>query len=182
MIRFFLVDADDFCDENNDLATILRLKKSVPNLKLNLFTIPGKCSMTFLEDMRRVDWIQMIPHGHIHSTSRECQNWSYDVANYHLKSLEKEGWIRGWRSPGWQTSAGLYYALADRGWWVAAQEYDRERIPNGLRTYYLDAPYKIHGHIGHYGVGAHNNNALEYIFDEIASLQGEFGFIDDLWK
>jgi len=176
----FIVDCDDFCDENSDWPLILKLKSAVPNLKLNLFTIPGKCSWLFIEEMRRIEWINLIPHGHIHSTSRECENWSYEVASFHLKSLEKEGWIRGFKAPGWQTSDGLFRALADRGWWVAAQEYDRERIPPELRVYYLDSPYKIHGHIGHWG--AHNSNSLEYIFNSISALKGEFGFIDDLCK
>lgn len=178
MPNLFFIDLDDFCEENTDKDLIRSLKEAVPNLKLNLFTIPGKCSLSFIDNIRIYSWVNLIPHGHIHSTSRECQNWTYETASYHLQSLEKEGWIHGWKSPGWQTSDDLYRALADRGWWVAAQEYDRERIPPELKVYYLDSPYKIHGHIGHWG--AKNSNSLEFIFESIASLKGDFEFIDDI--
>lgn len=180
MSNLYYLDLDDFCDENSDWELICYLGAIIPNIKLNLFTIPGKCSITFLEEMRRYDFLNLIPHGHVHSTSRECENWSYSAAKFHLKSLEKEGWIHGWKSPGWQISDGTYQALLEMGWWVADQEYNNDRRPEGLRVYLLDSPFKIHGHIGHWG--AHNTNSLEYIFDSIAAIKGEFGFIDDLWK
>jgi len=174
----FLIDLDDFCKDNMDWELIEKLKEKVPKLKLNLFTIPGRSSWGWIQNMRTVEWIQMIPHGHIHSTSRECQNWSYNVALSYLRGLEEDGWIHGWKSPGWQISDGTYQALLEMGWWVADQEYNNDRRPEGLRTYLLDSPFKIHGHIGHWG--AHNSNSLEYIFNSIAALKGEFGFIDDL--
>lgn len=177
------LDLDDFCDENNQFGMLLTLKKLIPQIKLNLFTIPGRCSLTFLEDMRDYDWIRMYPHGHIHSTSRECQDWSYGTTFYHLRSLESENWIRVWKSPGWQSSQAVLQCLADRKWIVADQAYNNDRRPKELRSYILDSPNKIHGHIGHYGVGAHNDNALEYIFDDIVKLKDrEFGFIDDIWN
>lgn len=180
MSESWIVDLDDFAENNSQWDLILQLKKAVPNLKLNLFTIPGQCSWSFIEEMRRVEWIQMIPHGHIHSSSRECEHWGYWNAKYHLLSLEREGWIRGWKSPGWMISLGTYIALNELGWWVADQVYNNERRPKGLRAYLLDRPTRIHGHIGH--LGGHNLNALDIIFDSLVSLEGEFMFIDELMR
>lgn len=175
----YYIDLDDFAEENTDWDLILRLKKAVPNLKLNLFTIPGMCRNSFLAEMREVKWIQTIPHGYVHRTSRECEQWPYDVANNYLAQLEREGWVKGFKAPGWQYSQELLQCLADRDWWAAIQDYDQDRCPAGLRIYLLDSPYKFHGHIGHWG--AHNTNSLEYLFDSIAALKGEFGFIDEIW-
>lgn len=175
-----IIDLDDFAESNMDWDLITRLKEISPNLKLNIFTIPGRCSWQFIEETRKIDWIRMYPHGHIHSTSRECQDWSYNVIDYHLRSLEQENWPKVWKSPGWQSSQDVLQCLADRKWIIADQEYNNDRRPEGLRAYLLDSPFKIHGHIGHWG--SHNDNSLEYIFDAIAVLRGEFGFIDDLWE
>lgn len=178
----YYIDCDDFCQTNSDWGLLFSLKRVVPNIKLNLFTIPGECTKAFVTEMRETyDWMRLYPHGYMHRTSRECENWSYDVANNYLAQLERENWPRVWKSPGWRTSDDLYRCLADREWIVAAQEYDRDRIPDSLKVYYLDNPWKIHGHIGHWGKGTHNTNSLQYICDSISALKGEFGFIDELW-
>lgn len=173
----FTIDLDDFAEDNSEWGLILALKRAVPSLKLNLFTIPGRCSWSFIEEKRKIAWIRLYPHGHLHSTSRECENWSYGVSDFHLKSLEKEGWMKIWRSPGWQTSDDLFQCLADRSWVVCDQAYNNDRRPKNLRAYLLDSPYKIHGHIGH--LGGHNDNSLEHIFNMIACLSGEFQFIEE---
>lgn len=178
----YFLDLDDFCEENTDWKLLTDLKKWIPNIKFNLFTIPGLCSDSFLKEMRKVEWIQMIPHGYSHDSSRECEKWSYYRTMDWLIALEHGGWIRGWKSPGWQISEGTYKALLDRNWWVADQEYNNDRRPKNLRAYLLDSSNKIHGHIGHWGKGVYNENSLENLFDYIGNLEGEFGFIDDLWK
>lgn len=177
----YMIDCDDFCQSNEDWELILALKQAVPNLKLNLFTIPGECTKSFIAIMReRYDWIRLYPHGYMHRTSRECEHWPYDVANNYLAQLEREDWPKVWRSPGWQSSIELMQCLADRDWIFCDQEYNSYRRPHNIRVYELDSPWKIHGHIGHWG-GGFNSNSLEVIFDSIAALKGEFGFIDEIW-
>lgn len=177
------LDLDDFCEENTEWPRLLKLKEIVPNLKLNLFTIPGLCSFKFIKEMRAVKWIRMYPHGQLHTSSRECQFWTINQSLDWLEALRDTGWIKGFKAPGWQISDGTYGALKELGFWVADQAYNNDRRPKELRSYILDSPNKIHGHIGHYGVGAHNDNALEYIWDDIVKLKDrEFGFIDDIWN
>lgn len=179
----YFIDLDDFCEDNEDWLLVRALKERVPALKLNLFTIVGRCTDVYIKDTREEfgDWIRLYPHGYMHNTSRECQNWPYDVANNYLAQLERTGWPKVWKSPGWMTSQDLMQCLADRNWIIADQEYNNDRRPAGLKVYLLDSPWKIHGHIGHWGEGVHNANSLEYLFDTIAALKGEFGFIDEIW-
>lgn len=177
-MSYTVVDLDDFCEDNNGLDMLYRLKAAVPTLKVNLFTIPGRCTTSFLEEVRKLDWIDMIPHGYIHRTSRECEQWAYSQSRDYLDWIEDLGYTKGFKSPGWQTSDGLFRALAERGYWVADQAYNNDRRPPELCAYLLDAPHKVHGHIGH--LGGHNANALEIIYDDLCKLQGEFKFIKDI--
>lgn len=174
-----IVDLDDFCEWNNGLDKLFQLRAAVPNFKVNLFTIPGRCTWDFLKEVRKLDWIDMIPHGFVHDTSRECEQWTYQQSIEYLDYLEPLGFTRGYKSPGWQTSDGLFQALAERGYWVADQAYNNHRRPPELRAYILDEPWKVHGHIGH--MGGHNANALELIYDDLLKWRGEFMFIKDLW-
>ena len=174
-----IVDLDDFCEDNNALDRLFQLRAKVPGFKVNLFTIPGLCSSFFLNEVRKLEWVDMIPHGFIHDASRECERWSYSQSIEYLDYIENFGMTRGYKSPGWQTSDGLFRALAERGYWVADQAYNNDRRPSELRAYILDEPHKIHGHIGH--MGGHNANALELIYDSLLKLRGEFMFIKDLW-
>ena len=174
-----IVDLDDFAEDNNALDMLFRLRAKVPGFKVNLFTIPGLCSYPFIAAVQENDWIDMIPYGYKHPTSRECERWTYQHSIEYLDWVEQFGFTKGYKSPGWQTSAGLFQALAERGYWVADQAYNNHRRPPELRAYILDAPWKVHGHIGH--MGGHNANALELIYDDLLKLRGEFMFIEDLW-
>lgn len=178
-----IVDLDDFCEDNSAtkeaIVMLFRLKDKIPEFKVNLFTIPGRCGQGFIEAARKLDWVDLIPHGMFHATSRECEHWTYEHSCLYLDWLSQYGWTKGFKSPGWQTSDGLFQALAERGYWVADQAYNNHRRPPELRAYILDEPHKIHGHIGH--LGGHNANALELIYDDLLQLRGEFMFIKDLW-
>lgn len=175
----YVIDLDDFCEDNNGLDMLFRLRAAVPGFKVNLFTIPGRCTQSFLTEVRKLEWIDMIPHGFNHPTSRECENWTYQRALEYLDYLEPLGLTRGFKAPGWVVNENLYEALLTRGYWIADQAYNDYRRPDGLRAYILDAPNKVHGHLGH--MGGHNANALELIYDDLLKLRGEFMFIKDLW-
>ena len=174
-----ILDLDDFCEDNNALDMLFQLRAAVPNFKVNLFTIPGRCTMEFLNEVRKLDWIDMIPHGYEHAHSRECQHWTYSESREYLEYVSYLGFTKGFKAPGWQISDGMYEALVEFDFWVADQAYNNERRPPELRAYILDQPWKIHGHIGH--MGGHNANALELIYDSLLQLRGEFKFIKDLW-
>lgn len=171
----YLVDLDDFCEANNDLDLLFQIRAKVPGFKASLFTIPGLCSDAFLDEIRKIEWIRMYPHGWLHSTPRECQHWSYMDSIDYLTKIERYGFGKVFKAPGWQISDGMYNSLLERGYMVADQAYNDSRRPSGLPAYILDSGEKIHGHIGN--MGGENMNSTERIFDQLCSLEGEFSFI-----
>lgn len=174
-----VLDLDDFHESNNSLDRLFILKGLVPSLKVNLFTVPGLCSDGFLEAVRAVDWLDLIPHGYRHETSRECEKWTYSNSREYLEYVMHLGFTKGFKAPGWQISDGMYEALIEFGFWVADQNYNNRRRPAELRVYLLDQPWKIHGHIGH--MGGHNDNELQYLWSTLTILSTEeFKFIKDI--
>ena len=173
----FIVDADDFCEGNSGFETLQSIKHQVPDFKISLFTIVGKCSIEFLDEMSSLDWIQLYPHGLYHKTSRECENWSFMRCMNYLKLCEDlKIFEKCFKAPGWQISDGMYKALCCRGWRVADQAYNNERRPKDLEAYILDSPNKLHYHIGH--MGGHNANEIGFYKEYLMSLnKHKFEFI-----
>ena len=111
-----LLDSDDFCEGNSQLDLLFRMKSFNPNLKINLFTCPGLSSLTWLEEMARIDWIQMLFHTKEHKPvvnmvkeefEEEVDYWEYiDVGP------------KGFKAPGWEMTPWAYEILKERGWWI----------------------------------------------------------------
>lgn len=177
----FIVDADDFCEDNHGLQDLLFIKGQVPNFKITLFTIPGRCSKEFLKKIKKYDWIDLVPHGWMHPDPYECLNWTYEQSKEYLEKIEPLGMTKGFKAPGWQISDGMYKALEEKGYWVADQYYNDHRRPK-MPHYNLehDSYYRKHYHIGH--LGGHNTNAIRDRIQELINLDGDFMFIKDLWK
>lgn len=174
-----LVDLDDFCEDNSSLPLLRKIKEEIPNFKVNLFTIIGKCSPRFAEEIKHIAWIDMIPHGMFHTTSRECEDWDYAKCMDYLKWVNKYNLTKGFKAPGWQISEGMYRALVDNKYWVADQPTNIDKRPLELKAYILDSGNKIHGHIGH--MGGWNANELSLILPEIYKLKTqEFKFIKEI--
>ena len=170
-----ILDFDDFCETNHRIDLLLELKNNIPNLKVNLFTILGKCSLKFIEAMKHYDWIDMIPHGWMHEDNYECFKWTKEESLKYLDKIEKYELTKGFKAPGWQISNGAYEALLERDYWVADQSYNNERRPKELKTYLLDEDWKVHGHIQNVC-----GNGLEEKFHYYISLTGDFKFIKDV--
>ena len=168
-----IVDFDDFCEKNNRLDLLFYLKSQIPEFKANLFTIVGKCSPSFLESVKEISWLDMIPHGWGHDTPRECQNWDYEKSKHYLKEVNKLGLTKGFKAPGWQIPDGMYRALLEEGYWVADQHYNDRRRPKGLEVFY---PTAEHFHIQNVC-----GNGLEESLDQILQLKGDFKLIKALW-
>lgn len=186
-------DLDDFCigklvDQNRESSDALDklrwLKEIIPTLKVSLFTIPALSDKHQLSHIAQTcKWIELIPHGYTHDTSRECERWTYSQMTSLLRKLRAEKWpmVHGFKAPGWQISDPCYMALQDAGYWIADQVYNRGRRPSGISYYELDQEdvESVHGHIGH--LGGHNANALELIEPQIKKLVGrQFKFVSEV--
>jgi hypothetical protein len=196
-----ILDLDDFCEENSQLILLDELKEEIPQLRVTLFTIPGLTSSAWLADCaRRRPWMRFVPHGYMHHTARECQHWAAKETMHYLRWLRTQlkpsslPWIdcskttgvyeHGFKAPGWQISDDTFVILEALGFWIADQDYNRDRRPPGLRYYELAEAstqphtFPIHGHIGH--LGGHNANELELILPEIRRHKdADFQFVQD---
>ncbi len=208
-----IVDLDDLAEDSRSIADLRRLdelRAVIPTFKATLFTIGGRCSGRFIADIKASrPWLELVAHGWMHQTNRECQEWNADVCHQALAASHALGLTtRGFKAPGWQISDGCYQALLDEGYWVADQHYNDERRPDGLKSYCLDASgvaafttflgvdetgwkrhmvtavaIQIHGHIGH--LNGHNANAIEIIAPQIlaaAQRDTDFRFISEVME
>ena len=170
-----VIDADDFCESNHKLDVLERIHDAT-GMVFTLFTIPGLCSAGFIERVKKISWIDMVPHGWEHPHARECQEWDYGRSLEYLRRIAPLGLTRGFKAPGWQISDGMYMALLEEKYWVADQAYNNGRRPDGLRVHFPQAEY--HFHIGH--LGGYNSNEIELHIDRLMGMHGEFCFIKDM--
>lgn len=173
----YIIDADDFSEDNQGWEFITKIKKAIPNFKITLFTIVGRCSLDFIKEIKEYDWIDMVPHGWMHDNPLECLRWNYKKSYNYLNDIDNFSLTHGFKAPGWQISDGMYKALLKKNYWVADQIYNNERRPKDLRTYLLDTPNKLHFHIQDVC-----GNGLQESLSQILTLKGNFIFIKDYIK
>jgi hypothetical protein len=173
-VKTVILDFDDFSVANNKLPYLFTLKSFYPNLKVSLFTIPydieneGKMSppqrKQTLKNIRSLDWIELIPHGLVH-TPREMEYTGYgSMKKFIIPSIEKAfkkdnlPYIKGFKAPQWKWSKDVVRALDEVGWFGASNIHDKN-MPRTKKDYVyqfnidkafwesdLDT-WKLHGHI-----------------------------------
>lgn len=174
-------DLDDLCDEFDPWEELHALKEKFPNLKVTLFAIPARCSDDLLARYRALDWVELGVHGYHHS-SQECLVWSYEETNSKLEELEKLGWGKVFKAPGWQLNEQAYAALFDRGWVVsdhASYAWPSMDLPLKRFTYNLPGndAVPLHGHT--WDTCGNGPSAWESMFAEI-DPQVTFAFVSEV--
>jgi len=173
--EFLVVDADDFAEDNHRLDLLFQIKKEIPEFKISVFTVLGKCSMDFIRYVKTLDWIDMIPHGWGHKDAYECKDWTLEQAKTYFEKLEHYGLTRGFKAPGWQISQHIYEVAPQYGYWIADQPFNSKTRPKSVSVYELDRPWKKHYHIQNVC-----DNGLEEKVEEILSFKGnKFKFIKE---
>jgi len=150
---------DDFHENNHQLDLLHKMKKRFPNLKVTLFTIPAKCSVEWLKDVKE-DWMEYAVHGWFHDiTNRanedaslypeECLTWSCKDANKYLKKAEDMGvFIKGFKAPGWGMNAQTYNILQKRNYWCMDNKDRTHERPDWFINYYESGHlWEVNGHI-----------------------------------
>ena len=162
-----ILDLDDFTGADDQLRELEKLQQMFgEEFQITLFTIPALCGIDRAAAIRRMfPWVEMVPHGFLHSDSRECSQWTGPMMGAYLDEIAGLLFEKGFKAPGWQITDPMYWVLLERGYWVADQIYNRPRRPGQLLTYEVDEARKIHGHLGH--LGGHNMNELQLILPEI---------------
>lgn len=192
-----VLNLDDFSVVNNHLDLLLKLKEHFPNFKVSLFTVPidrkndwgPYCNREeYLKKIKEcLDWIQIIPHGLTHDSSREMQDLDYDTFKKRIipaikEAFDRDGlpFVNGFKAPHWKWSGGVVKALDDEGWFGAIIK--DKTMPSTKKfyqyTHLLNEPFwesdlevlKLHGHI--YGT----SGDLEACFNNLLKLP-----IDTQW-
>jgi hypothetical protein len=218
-----VVDLDDFgcdhiisdqCQSHDCRDVLLKLKEINPKFKITLFAIPGEMTPELVEwcYINRL-WIELAQHGFFHTSNYECEKMTYGEFDTLVGSLHPtmiEGFVKGFKAPGWQISDDIYKWLLDHGWWVADQSYNDDRRPRELSAYVkrdngfqvrkrvkrddFETDVKIIGHTGYNLVGEmvdswHGHtwncvgNGIYERFDELQDIvknETEFKFISEV--
>jgi hypothetical protein len=174
----YVVCADNFCEKNTNWGVLFELKKAIPNFKINLLTLTGRISIQFAEDLKKIDWIDLIPCGWAGDVENECLQWSHDRASKYLRDTNVYGLTKGFMAPSLEISDGMYLALKEAGYFVIDRPENAMRRPVGLQTYIPDNTCLMY-HIGHYRKFNLNEIGKGKAF--LKSLNGNnFNFIKDL--
>lgn len=150
MSDFLVFDSDDFganhiisdmCQSHDCRDQLDKFHYANPNLKATLFAIPGYMTPEIAEWCRaNSGWIELAVHGIFHSSNYECENMTYeefDTAINNLQPMIDTYFVKGFKAPGWQISDDIYRWLQEHGWWVADQDYNNDRRPEGLPAYII---------------------------------------------
>lgn len=204
-----VMDVDDFGFLLPGYDDLLRLKKSLPNLKITCFTIPlpkefynqanaksfshEKYKM-WAEIVNQQDWIEIAMHGFSH-THYEC-DCGTDDANMIIDAVEK--WFdrvglnyeKIFKAPYWQYSYDFLTALKERGYVIAIDRNHPRPVPEGSHTYIYNWSFEeplppskiIKGH-GHF-TGRNTNNISDTLRSILGQLPKEtqFQFISEYAK
>lgn len=144
-----VLDFDDFgancilakdpheCRSHDCRSKLDELKVINPEFKVTLFTIPSQVTLELAHwAAYHKDWVELAVHGYWHTSNYECEKWTYEEAEEHLRQLEYSPlYSHGFKAPGWQISTETLQWLSDNGWWVADQDYNSERRPQELPAY-----------------------------------------------
>lgn len=139
-----IFDTDDLWKDHDRIDLLARLKAANPAFRMTAFAVPGLGYDAYWESLP--DWIELAVHGWLHPHPREAENWTYQEASRVLDAKPAR-FVNGFKAPGWQISDGTYWALLDRGWWVADQRYNDHRRPSGLRIHCEGEGDHVHTHV-----------------------------------
>ena len=191
--------------DRNGMNYLLYWKSKFPRFKVTMFAIPGRMTVDFIDIIAPYrDWIDLAVHGWRHDDNFEVLKWDENTANIFLQRAEGLGFSKIFKAPGWQITYPqpynetpdptkpvnsdpqlVYRVLQERGYIVADQHYNKDRRPQGLKTYCTCYPFQVHGHVEDINVsdpkGRNGMRQMEeewnpFPWDETT----EFKFIKDL--
>ena len=179
-----IVDFDDFSAEDNRLDLLLRLREANPKFKCTLFAIPAKGTDAFWDEVP--EWCELAMHGWEHPHPHEAEVWSYERMEQVILSKPAR-FVRGFKSPGWQSSPGVYDALMDHGWWIADHWLNEGRRPEALAAHVISReagighdPDHWHGHIPNV-CGNGIEETFPIVLERVAEAES-FEFISEVVK
>lgn len=204
--KIAIVESDDTEDhyERNGLNFLFYWKAKYPKFKITLFTIPNKTSREMVDLLRKhSDWIELAVHGFNHSSNFECFDWDYEKTRELMEPLEKRGFVKNFKAPGWTITPDLcgypagenqliskdkqavYKALADLEFVVTDRHYNRERrLPNEKYICVDCQPDIVHMHTWDMPRGSEPNGyrQVEEIQRVPWNQETDFYFMSEAWE
>jgi len=197
-----VMDVDDFGFLLPGFDDLLRLKKSLPDLRITCFTIPlpkefyeagnaKQFSITKYAEWAKIvnsrDWIEVALHGFSH-THHEMET-TYEQAIKTLTATENLfkqiglNYVKIFKAPYWQYSYDAFVALRDKGYTIAIDRNHPRTVPDGAKTYEYNWSFEeplpgspiIKGH-GHF-TGRNANNIGETLPNILHHLPKETKFL-----
>lgn len=197
-----VMDVDDFGFLLPGYDDLLKLKKSLPGLRITCFTIPlpkqffhpenakhftWEKYRRWAEFVNEQDWIEIAFHGFSH-THNECAVGYRDAlmiidATENLFNRVGLTFSRIFKAPYWQYSYDFLMALKDRGYVCAIDRDHMRPTPEGLETYVFNWSFQeappdaeiIKGH-GHFE-GNNTNNIIDTLGNILKVLPPETKFM-----
>lgn len=204
--KIAIVESDDTEDryDRNGLNFLFYWKAKYPKFKISLFTIPNRTSREMLELLQRnSDWIELLVHGHMHSSNFECFDWDYDKTKALMSPLEQKGYKKIFKAPGWtitpdlcgyparedqlisKDKQGVYKGLDDLGFIVTDRHYNKSRrFENGKYICVDCQPDIVHMHT--WDMPANSEpNGYRQVEEEVGvpwNQETEFKFMSEAWE
>lgn len=172
-------EISDMCQSHDCRDVLIKLHEINPAFKATLFAIPTEMTMELQQwCANNSDWVELAVHGFTHSSNYECEKWTYDQMDNAMSIVSQMGiFVRGFKAPGWQISDECFRWLNEHNWWVADQEYNDSRRPEGLKVYKVGES-SIHTHTWNC-VG----NGVYELFDQLKEQikdETEFKFVSEV--
>jgi len=162
-MKKIVFDLDDYGEFRSldCLPILLELKERFPALKVTLFGIPYFLSPRRIAELHETGWIEIGMHGWAHLPwgkafssitgelrpgDFECKLWSNKMARRILSSGEQMGFVKGFKAPYWAISPAVIDALVEEGWWLADHPDNQRLLRPGLKVYFPNSAYSVHGH------------------------------------
>lgn len=204
--KLAIVESDDTEDryDRNGLNFLFYWKAKYPKFKISLFTIPNRTSREMVELLKKhEDWIELLVHGHMHSSNFECFDWDQETTKQLMEPLEAKGYKKIFKAPGWtitpdlcgygageeqkisKDKQGVYKGLNDLDFIVADRHYNKpRRLPNGKYICVDCQPDIVHMHTWDMPQGSEPNG-----YRQVEEIKGvpwdqntEFKFFSEAWE
>ncbi len=138
MSKILVPNFDDISLDNeaaNGLNYAFYLKGKFPKLKLTLFTIPGRSTIPWMEELSRIPWIRLGMHGFNHDEAESITKAQLEVM---------EPFTKLYKGPNWKLDNKELDLLAEKQWTIAVKEKINMNIP--MKQWPLTDGRAIHGH------------------------------------
>ena len=141
-MKTIIVDMDDIALSNalnnnpdaNGLNYAYYLKGKFPQFKITLFTIPGRSTIPWMQELSKISWIRLAMHGFHHDESEEITQPMLEVM---------EPFTKIYKGPNWKVTGPEKDLLFINNWTLAV----KEKLPEYPgKQWPLTDPRVFHGH------------------------------------